>query len=91
MIVTGYFSGFDFKSKHTCLNTSSYTNITSFDLTFFFFSKNMFGLSGVIQINLGDFNPSFSGKIFTWSFVKVPLIATNLACSNIAGNSFSLL
>jgi hypothetical protein len=43
------------------------------------FSKNMFGLSGVILINLGDFNPSFSGKVFTWSFVKVPLIATNLA------------
>ena len=51
----------------------------------------MFVLSGVILINLGDFNPSFSGKVFTWSLVKVPLIATNLACSNIAGNSFSLL
>jgi hypothetical protein len=44
----------------------------------------MFGLSGVILIYLGDFNPSFSGKeVVTWSFVKVPLIVTNLVCSSI--------
>jgi len=36
-------------------------------------------------------NPNFSGKVVTYSFVRVPIMTTYLSSSNIAGNSLSLL